>query len=73
MIDIGKVIEDELRRQDHTVVWLARQLGCNRTYVYSIFGKQSLDTTLLLRISRILGRNFFLLYCDELDRGVLIF
>ena len=67
MIDIGKVIEDELRRQDRTVVWLARQLGCHRTFVYSISGKQSLDTTLLLRISRILGRNFFLLYCDELD------
>ena len=66
MIIIGKVIEEELRRQERTKVWLARQLGCNRTYLYSIFEKQSVDTDILLRLSRILGRDFFKLYSDEL-------
>ncbi len=67
MIDIGKVIEAELRQQERSVVWLARQLGVNRAYVYSIFQKHSLDTDLLMRVSRALGRNFFALYHEELE------
>lgn len=41
------------------MTWFARQLGCSRTNVYKIFGKENIDTGLLLRISRIMGYNFF--------------
>ena len=64
---IGKVIEDELRSQDRTVVWLANKLDCNRTNVYKIFQRKSVDSELLLRLSNILKRNFFELYTDRLD------
>lgn len=59
MIHIGKNIEYELRRQERTVAWFARKLFCNRQNVYDIFKRESIDTTLLRRISTILGHDFF--------------
>lgn len=58
-IPVGALIEAELRRQEHSVSWLARHLSCDRRNVYRIFQKESLDTSLLLRISRILDHDFF--------------
>ena len=65
-IHIGKEIEAELRRQGHGVTWLARRLPCDRTNIYNIFKRESIDTILLQRIGAVLGRNFFLLYCQEM-------
>ena len=64
---IGKVIEEELRRQ-RTVVWLARRLSCNRTNVYKLFNRTSIDAELLLKISNILSTNFFTYYTNRLDK-----
>ncbi len=58
-IPVGPLIEAELRRQDRSVNWLARHLYCDRRTVYRIFQKESLDTSLLWRISRILDHDFF--------------
>lgn len=66
-IFIGKLIQEELRVQQKSVVWLARELGCNRTNIYKIFNRRSIDAELLLRISRVLGRNFFKPYIEHLD------
>lgn len=65
---IGKVIEEELRRQVRTVVWLARRLSCNRTNVYKLFNRTSIDAELLLKISNILSTNFFTYYTNRLDK-----
>ena len=54
MTHIGQIIEKELHRQERSVTWFARRLYCDRTNVYNIFRRQSLDTELLLRISIIL-------------------
>lgn len=59
MVHIGKQIEAELRRQERSVSWMARKLCCDRSNIYDIFKRPSIDTLLLLRISRILGHNFF--------------
>ena len=59
MTHIGQIIEKELHRQERSVTWFARRLYCDRTNVYNIFRRQSLDTELLLRISIILEYNFF--------------
>lgn len=56
---IGKAIQCLMRKQGRTTVWLARQLGCARTYVYKIYERPSIDTSLLLRISKILEHDFF--------------
>lgn len=64
---IGKSIENEFRAQERSVVWLARKLNCNRTNVYKIFCRTTIDTELLLKISNILQRNFFEEYTSRLD------
>lgn len=63
---IGKFIEEELRRQERSVVWFARKLECNRTNVYKIFHRASIDTELLLKISNVLNHNFFQHYTTRL-------
>ena len=64
-LHIGKEIEDELRWQGRGVTWFAQCLHCDRTNVYNIFKREGIDTRLLERISMILHRNFFALYCQE--------
>lgn len=66
MIHIGKLIEAELHRQERSVTWFAGKLCCDRTNVYSIFKRESIDTALLLRISKVLHHNFFRYYTDSM-------
>ena len=54
------MIEDELRRQDKTVAWLARSICHERSSVYKIFSRKSVDVYLLLKISVLLNHDFFL-------------
>ena len=68
MINIGQSIKEELCRQERTVSWLARKLGCNRAAVYRLMGKNSIDTAMLWRISLLLGRDFFGEISSELCR-----
>lgn len=63
-IHIGNEIKAELRRQGRGVTWFAQQLYCERTNVYNIFKREGIDTILLQRISDVLGRNFFALFCQ---------
>ncbi|MBO1734207.1 MAG: hypothetical protein DBY16_07135 [Coprobacter sp.] len=65
MIHIGQLIETELHNQERSVTWFANKLYCDRTNVYSIFKRQSIDTEQLLRISIILKYNFFKYYLEE--------
>lgn len=59
MIHIGSLIEQELRKQERSVTWFANKLHCDRTNIYKIFKKQSIDTQLLEKISEVLQYNFF--------------
>ena len=61
----GKLIEEELHRQERSVTWFANKLYCDRTNTYKIFKRQSIDTELLLRISQVLHVNFFEYYSRE--------
>lgn len=65
MIHIGQIIEQELHLQERSVTWFANKLYCDRTNVYKIFKRKSIDTELLLRISLILNHNFFNYYLQE--------
>lgn len=58
-ISIGQSIRTEFERQGHSVVWFAQQLCCDRTNIYRIFSRESIDTELLMRISIVLKYNFF--------------
>jgi len=67
MEPIGTMIKEELERQERTVSWLARKLNCDRSNIYRLFQKHSVDTALLHRLSVILGRDFFSDLSNELQ------
>ncbi len=58
-----------MREQGRSVKWLSEQLCCVRNNVYSIFSRRSIDTELLLELSRILEVDFFKIYSQELNNG----
>ncbi len=58
-IHIGKLIEEELHRQERTVTWLSRKIHCDRRNVYKIFARPYIDTDLLMRLCNILHTDFF--------------
>lgn len=68
MIHIGDLIRQELIRQDRTPTWLARKINCERTNVYDIFERTSINTDLLVKISEILECDFFARYSDNLRK-----
>lgn len=61
---IGRIIEEELKRQHKSVIWLSKQINCDRRNVYDIFHRDTIDTSLLLRISVVLNVDFFKIYSD---------
>lgn len=63
---IGLMIKAKLKEKKQSVVWFAGQLGCSRTNIYKIFGKKSIDTEELMKISIILNFDFFRVYSDKL-------
>ena len=67
LVHIGELIKQTLKEKRKSVVWFAGELSCSRTNVYKIFSKQSIDTSDLVRISRILNHNFFEVYSKELE------
>lgn len=64
---IGRLIKEELERQERSVTWFAKKLSCHRTNIYDIFGRDNIDMTLLIRISRILNHNFLKDLSDTVD------
>ena len=69
-VHIGSEIKKELEKQERTITWFASHLNCERTNVYSIFRRESIDTNLLMRISRILRRNFLAELGEEMETDV---
>ncbi len=61
-VHIGTLIGDELRRQHRPAAWLAQEINCDRTNVYKILRKGSIDTELLCRISLALDHDFFVAF-----------
>ena len=68
MRPIGSLIKEELERQERSISWFARKLSCDRSNVYRLFQKNSIDTELLTRISIILNRNFFVEIAENTEK-----
>ena len=67
MIHIGSIIKKRFDEQGLSVSWFAKQLCCDRTNVYSIFKRESIDTALLVKISLILKHDFFKYYSNDIN------
>ena len=68
MVHIGQLIRQELKEQGRSVTWLAKNLNCSRSNVYIIFDKPTLDTSVLMQISKLLDVDFFRYYTKEFVR-----
>ncbi len=69
-IHIGHIIQAQLKADKRSVGWLAREIGCTRNNVYKIFNKPSLDSDLILSISKAIGFNFFKYYSVEIQAAI---
>ena len=58
-LHIGHLIKSVFDESGMTVSEFARQIHFERTTVYSIFERQTIDAMLLARISVVLNHNFF--------------
>jgi hypothetical protein len=63
-IHIGKIIHDKLQDDGRSVLWLAKNMHCDRSVIYKIFQKQAIDTAVLCQISLIMNIDFFTYYSD---------
>ena len=59
MLNIGLCIKEEMLKQERTMSWLARKLNRDRSAVYRMLNKNSIDTNTLADKARLLNRDFF--------------
>ena len=57
---IGKLIEDEVRRQGWKISDFAEKIYCTRENVYALFKRYTIDVAQLQLISKVLGHDFLL-------------
>lgn len=62
---IGQHIEGILKQQGRTARWLSLSIPTERSNVYNIFHRESIDTKLLMRISVVMEHDFFADLCEE--------
>ena len=58
-MNIGEKIREVMKMRGLTATQLAREIPCERTNVYNVFGRKDISTKLLWRISEVLNYNFF--------------
>lgn len=57
-VHIGQMVKSVFDRSGMTVAEFARQINCERTNIYTIFRRRTIDVELLVKISYILDHNF---------------
>jgi len=57
---IGKLLREYLRKNGHTVVWLTKQLECDRSKLYRIFQNSNIYDDDLWKIAAVVNHDFFL-------------
>ena len=67
-VHIGSIIRDKLKdHKDMSISKFAKAICCNRSNVYSIFERKSIDTEQLLLISKVLDYDFIAEYYEKED------
>ncbi len=66
-IHIGNLIREKLHEQGRTVVWLASQMGCERTKIHRIFNSKDLYSDIIFMVSKILDYDFFSHFSNRLN------
>lgn len=58
-MNIGSLIENEVRKQQIPITQFADKINCKRNNIYNIFKRGNIDILQLKQISKVLNRNFF--------------
>lgn len=58
-------IQQELKKQGRSLTWFSKEIGMDRSNVYKLFRRNSIDLSLLVRISILLKYNFLQECADE--------
>jgi plasmid maintenance system antidote protein VapI len=66
IVPVGEIILNKLAEDGRTVSWLAKKMGCDRSVVYRMLNKSSIDTARLYQISKIMKVDFFRYYSEAL-------
>lgn len=61
-VHIGKMIHEKVKGNPLSVKEVARRINKSENTLYDIYKRENIDTELLLKLSEILGFNFFALY-----------
>ena len=70
-IDIGEIVIQKLKEKERTMVWLAKQVGCNESNLRkTLKNSQFVYCDLLLRISVALEEDFFACYSQKLKENI---
>ena len=69
---IGQEILKEVKAKYPSVAAFARELCKSNSATYEIFGKTSLDTDLLLKVSKLLDRDFFREFSEKCLNGEVV-
>ena len=56
---LGHNTKEVMDPKHRSVIWVARQISCERTNVYNIFARADINTSLLRQLSIILEYDFF--------------
>ena len=64
-IHIGSRIQQVMKDQGRSVSWFAKQICFERSNVYKMFKRKSIDIDLLLKISEVLGHDFLSEYFGD--------
>ena len=65
MIHIGSKIREVFKSRGITAKEFGKRISTSRENVYGIFGRESVDTKLLVKISKALDHNFFQYYITK--------
>lgn len=61
-VHIGKKIRESVKRSGMSVTEFAEKINYSRRNIYSIFTKESIDTALLEKISKVLEQDFLVYF-----------
>jgi len=67
IIHIGDIIRNKLAEEERSIAWLAQKVHHDRSSLRKLLKKDSIDTTLLLKISVVLQFDFFSCFSDRLS------
>lgn len=69
-VHIGHSIKAWMGCVELTASWLARHLACDRTNIYKLFHRRSVDSNTLMKVSLALHHDFFALYTTAYNEAL---